>query len=210
MTLRANAHLNAFEQKKNPVNLMRMVVSFIGLAIFNLFMVIPAMVYSALLVTVYASALSFYVAGIALTASGLSGQNELALEGPLRHLMEYSHSHFDTAQEEDDASGWRLAISKMGVQMTRDPAAANSLAEDDDSQTSRSGQLLNKAEAVATGDLHITTDFDNGARTTQTMVGLGLVLGGIVLCLISLVLTRYTMIGLKRYVAMNVSLLRGR
>src|SRR5476649_2883757 len=80
MTLRANAHLSAFEQKRNPVNLLRVLVSFVGLAIFNLFMLIPAMVYASLLCAIYACAFSFYVGGIALTASGLSGQNEVSLE----------------------------------------------------------------------------------------------------------------------------------
>ncbi|HEX8406778.1 MAG TPA: hypothetical protein VF670_19295, partial [Duganella sp.] len=70
--------------------------------------------------------------------------------------------------------------------------------------------LIDRAEAVASGDVHITTDFDKGARTTQTAIGFGLILGGIALCLAGIVVTRYTVIGLKRYVAMNLSLLRGR
>jgi uncharacterized membrane protein len=45
ITLRANVHMTAFEQKKTPVNATRMLMSGIGLAIFNLFMVVPAMVY---------------------------------------------------------------------------------------------------------------------------------------------------------------------
>ena len=65
-------------------------------------------------------------------------------------------------------------------------------------------------EIEAVRHLHITTDFDSGARTSQSLIGFGLILGGIGLCLISIVVTRYTLIGLKRYVAMNVSLLRGR
>jgi hypothetical protein len=63
---------------------------------------------------------------------------------------------------------------------------------------------------VAAGDVLITTDFDGGARTTQSLIGFGLILGGIGLCLVSIVLTRYTVVGLKRYAAMNMSLLRGR
>ncbi|TFW27060.1 DUF1700 domain-containing protein [Duganella callida] len=207
MTLRATAHLNAFEQKKTPVNLARVLVSFIGLAIFNLFMVIPAMVYACLLGAVYISAFAFYIGGVALTASGLSGQNELALEGPLHHAMEFANAHFGTEADDEDAEGWRVSINSMGVQVNKDdqPGPAT-----DAPELSRSGRLLNRAEAVATGDLHITTDFDNGARTTQSLIGMGLILGGIGLCLISIVATRYTLIGLKRYVAMNVSLLRGR
>ena len=184
-----------------------MVVSGLGLAIFNLFMVIPAMVYASLLGAVYVSAFAFYIGGIALVSSGLSGQNELALEGPLRHVMEFTNSHFDADQEEQDIQGWRMAINSMGVQVSKDPENTDSSGDDNQS---RSGRLLNRAEAVATGDLHITTDFDSGARTSQSLIGFGLILGGIGLCLISIVVTRYTLIGLKRYVAMNVSLLRGR
>jgi uncharacterized membrane protein len=209
MTLRANAHLNAFEQKKTPFNLVRVLVSFVGLAIFNLFMVIPAMVYACLLGAVYVSAFAFYIGGVALTASGLSGQNELALEGPLRHVMEFTHAHFDSQREEEEAQGWRVAIDSMGVQVTKDQADDDNSSAGDE-KLSSSGRLLNRAEAVAAGDVHITTDFDSGARTTQTLIGFGMILGGIGLCLVSIVLTRYTVIGLKRYAAMNVSLLRGR
>lgn len=207
MTLRANAHLSAFEQKKTPVNLVRAGVSLIGLAIFNLFMVIPAMVYASLLGAIYVSAFGFYIGGVALTASGLSGQNELALEGPLRHLMAFTNTHFDTQDEEEEAQGWRVTIDSMGVQVNKDDPDAQRGA---DEGLSRSGRLLNRAEAVAAGDVFITTDFDSGARTTQSLIGFGLILGGIGLCLISIVLTRYTIIGLKRYAAMNLSLLRGR
>jgi uncharacterized membrane protein len=209
MTLRANAHLSAFEQKKTPLNLARVMVSFIGLAIFNLFMVIPAMVYASLLGAIYISAFGFYIGGVALTASGLSGQNELALEGPLRHVMELTNAHFDNRQEEEDAQGWSVAINSMGVQVNKDQPADDSAVSGDE-KLSRSGRLLNRAEAIASGDVHITTDFDSGARTTQSLIGFGMILGGIGLCLLSIVLTRYTMIGLRRYAAMNVSLLRGR
>ncbi|MBP1202175.1 putative membrane protein [Duganella sp. 1411] len=212
MTLRATAHLNAFEQKKTPVNLVRVMVSFVGLAIFNLFMVIPALVYASMLLVVYVSAFAFYIGGVALTASGLSGQNELSLEGPLHHVMALTHSRFDTKEEEAEAKSWRIAINDMGIQVKKAPDSEAEAAADDDADqdTSRTSRLIDRAGAVASGDVHITTDFDSGARTTQTVIGFGLILGGIGLCLIGIVLTRYTLIGLKRYAAMNMSLLRGR
>jgi uncharacterized membrane protein len=200
MTLRANVHLSAFEQRKNPTNLLRMLVSFVGLAIFNLFMVIPAIVYGALLFTMYVCAFSFYIGGVAVTASGLSGQNELALQGPLRQLI----LHADGDSSDDPSMEARMAISSMGIQLFKEPSAQNG----DDS--GKPGKLLERAEAVANGDLRVTTDFDSGSRTTQSLVGMGMVLAGIAIALLSLVVTRYTMVGLKRYVAMNVSLLRGR
>lgn len=212
MTLRATAHLNAFEQKKTPVNLVRVMVSFVGLAIFNLFMVIPALVYASMLLVVYVSAFAFYIGGVALTASGLSGQNELSLEGPLHHVMALTHSRFNTREEEAEAKSWRIAINDMGIQVKKAPDSETEAAADDeaDQDTSRTSRLIDRAGAVASGDVHITTDFDSGARTTQTLIGFGLILGGIGLCLIGIVLTRYTVIGLRRYAAMNMSLLRGR
>jgi uncharacterized membrane protein len=69
--------------------------------------------------------------------------------------------------------------------------------------------VLRGAEAVADGAVHITTGMDAGSRTTQTLFGFGLVLGGIALFLLALVITRYTLVGLKRYLHMNLSLLRG-
>ena len=250
MTLRASAHMNAFEKKKTPLNLGRMMISFVGLAIFNLFMVIPAMVYAALLAALYVAAFGLYIGGVALTASGLSGQNELSLEGPLHHVMALTRSRFDTKEEEAAAKGLRVAINDMGVEVSRAPDAGTDAADGDGdgdggtranagdaklkadakaktdagndadasagsgatatANTSRTGRLINRAEAVAAGDVHITTDFDSGARTTQTAIGFGLILGGIALCLAGIVVTRYTVIGLKRYVAMNLSLLRGR
>ena len=200
MALRANRQQNGFEQGKNPATLLRMAMSFAGLALFNLFMVIPAMVYASLLMAVYASAFAFYISGIAVTASGLSGQNELALEGPLRQLAIIDHDDPD-----DPGLEARMAISKMGIHMFVGPAPA-----DDNDQPRHGPRLLDRAEAVANGDLRVTTDFDHGARTTQTLVGLGMVLVGIALCLASLVVTRFTVAGLKRYVQMNMSLSRGR
>ena len=42
-----------------------------------------------------------------------------------------------------------------------------------------------------------------------TFLGFAMVLGGIILLLLSLVVTRFTFIGIKRYIDMNISLLKG-
>ncbi|MDR7049024.1 putative membrane protein [Duganella sp. 3397] len=200
-----------------PRHILRTVGSLVGLSFFNLFMVIPAMVYASLLLAAYLSAFSCYIGGVAVTASGLSGQNELALQGPIRQVMALTNSHFDTREEEEQAMGWKVAITSRGVQVFREPETSTggnvgnvgnvgNLAPD---AGSRNARIWDRAEAVATGDMTITTDFDSGARTTQTLIGLGLVLGGIGLCLVCIVLTRYTLVGMRRYAAMNMSLLRG-
>lgn len=188
-----------------PRHIIRTVGSLVGLSIFNLFMVIPAMVYASLLLAVYLSAFSFYIGGVAVTASGLSGQNELSLQGPIRQVMALTNSRFDTREEEEQAMGWKVAITGRGVQVFHESDADNASLDGG----SRNARMWDRAEAVATGDMTITTDFDSGARTTQTLIGLALVLGGIGLCLVCIVLTRYTVVGMRRYAAMNMSLLRG-
>lgn len=200
MSLRASRHLSDFAQRRNPATLMRMAMSFVGLAVFNLFMVIPAMVYGLVLVAIYLSALSFYLCGVAVTASALSGQNELVLEGPLRHFIVQ-----DGGNGRDHPMEARMAINRMGIQVFAAPLLANEGAMGD-----QPPHLIDRAEAVANGDLHITTDFDGGGRTVQSLVGMGMVLAGIVLSLLSIVLTRLTISGVKRYAQMNFSLLRGR
>jgi uncharacterized membrane protein len=189
MTLRASSHLSAFEQKRNPANLLRLVVSALGLAIFNLFMVVPAAVYASLLAAMYACALAFYVAGIAITASGLSGANELVLDGPLRHFVinddEIGDSHTQTKEKAPDGH------------------------PDADAEADPTPPVIKRAEAMAGRGIHISTDMDAGSRTTQTFFGLAMVVGAIILFLLSLVVTKYTVIAVKRYIQMNFSLLRG-
>lgn len=207
MTLRASSHLSAFEQKRNTANFVRLIVSGLGLAIFNLFMVVPAAVYAALLATMYACALAFYVAGIAITASGLSGANELVLDGPLRHFV--------ISDDDDPApdSKTRITIGETGIHVFQEkepePASATAKAYDEDAEPDAAPPVIKRAEAVAGRGIHISTDLDAGSRTTQTVFGLSMVVGAIFLFLLSLVVTKYTVIGIKRYIDMNFSLLRG-
>lgn len=203
LTLRANAHLAAFEQKRNPVNFARLLFSFIGLAIFNLFMVIPAMVFGALVMALYASAFSLYIAGIAMTAGGLAGVNELELTGPLRHFV--------VIDDDEDHMPTKISISERGVEVFRErPRDEQDNNDGDASEGSASGKILERAEAVAGGGLKISTDLDADSRVAQSVVGIGVILLGIVLSLMSLVVTRLTAIGIKRYIQMNFALLRGR
>ena len=182
LTLRANTHMHAFAEQKNPANLLRMLVSAIGLLIFNLFMVIPAAVVGSLLASLYLVAFAFYIAGIAVTASGLSGANELVLGGPLREVIE----------EHAGDTGTQVSIGENGIEVRQERSDGS------------------RGEDVASdAGVRISTGIDDASGATQTALGLASVLGGIVLFLVSLVLTRYAALGLRRYVQMNLSLLRG-
>jgi uncharacterized membrane protein len=228
MTLRANTHMQAFETKKNPANLVRMVVAALGLAIFNLFMVVPAMVYAALLAAMYACGLALYLGGAVITASGLSGANEIHLDGPLRNML--AHSDWG-----DDGRRTKVNISDTGIRIysedaaedkgpsttvtvgaskdAKDSASASDESEKDGASDEEidkeSVRVAKRVESVASQGIVFSTDMDDGSRSTQTFFGLSMVLGGIVLLLLSLVVTRYTFIGIKRYIEMNFSLLKG-
>lgn len=206
LTLRANSHLSAFELKRNPANLLRMLVSALGLGIFNLFMVVPAMVYAALLGAVYVAALTFYIGGIAITAGGLAGANELVLDGPLRHLFVNGNNGGDGAPMQT-----RIAIGESIIQIYQEPAAGNTVDQaDGEAAAASTSQVIKRAEAFALGGLHVSTDQDRDSRSTQTMFGMAMLLFGIALFLISLTATRYTLLGIKRYIEMNFTLLKGR
>jgi uncharacterized membrane protein len=207
LTLRTNTHMHAFKEQKNPATLVRLLVSVLGLLIFNLFMVIPAAVFGSLLAALYAGAFAFYVSGIAITASGLAGANELVLDGPLRHIV---------GADVADGVHTRVSIGEHGIEVSQDKdarpeaearadAKADAKAGRDASGTER---VVRGAEQVA-GGIRISTDMDEDSRATQTVLGLAMVLGGIVLFLVSIVVTRYAALGVKRYLQMNLSLLRG-
>lgn len=186
----------AVSDKTSPARALRLLVSGAGLAIFNLFMIIPAMVYSALLFALYVCALAFYLSGIAITASGLAGNSDLLLDLPTRYVQV-------DADDPDARRQVRVQIDETGIHVHEEGADA------DDERGMRGSRLRHGAEVVAGNSLHITTDMDADSRTTQTLVGAGLVLGGIALFLLSLVVTRYTAVGFKRYIQMNFSLLKG-
>lgn len=199
MTLRASAYEpKVAAPSKGTAGALRMLLSALGLGIFNLFMVAPAAVLGALLLCVYAGALTFYVGGIAITASGLAGSNELVLNAPLR------------AFGLDDAKRTRISISESGIEVGQEKAPEEVAEADDvDDEPVRTPRVVRGAEAVAGRGLHISTDTGESSQTTQTVLGLSMVVGGIVLFLLGLVASRYTRIGLKRYLQMNLSLLRG-
>jgi uncharacterized membrane protein len=160
-------------------------------------MIVPAMVYSALLFALYVAALAFYLGGVAITASGLAGNGELLLDLPTRYV-----------QLDDDGAKrqLRVQIDETGINVHEEGADPRPTSDDDSRDRSR---LRRGASVVAGNTLHITTDMDADSRTTQTLFGFGLVLGGIALFLLSLVVTRYTFVGIKRYIQMNFSLLKG-
>ena len=218
MSLRASLHMQAFETKKNPANFVRMGFAAIGLLIFNLVMVVPAVVYAAVLASLYAVGLALYLYGVVITASGLSGATEVKLDGPFKNMV--VHDEHD-GERRDIERETKVAISGGNIQIYTEPVAGaveKAALEETNKAASEVGgngdgkrtmRALKRAEQVATIGVKFNTEMDEASRTTQTFFGLGLVLGGILMLLLSLVVTRYTFIAIRRYIEMNYSLLKG-
>ncbi len=228
MTLRASSHLAAFEQKKHPANFLRMAFAAVGLAIFNLFMVVPAMVYAALLASLYASGIAFYLAGAVVTASGLSGSDEIKLDGAWSQIFN---------NDKSDQSKTKVSISEQGINIVtdrdtedgrkkstsivlNDDGVAVDSDSDEEHDDESAGTAKDPIDAVAkkveraaqraeADTISLNAGMDDESRATQIFAGIGLILGGILLLLLCLVITRYTLIGAKRYIEMNFSLLKG-
>lgn len=165
---KAEASSAAFAEKKSVPNLWRMFIAFVGLAVFNLFMVIPAIVFTAVLTAFYAAAFACYVAGIAVTAGGVSGVDDVVFDrntpatmhGPQSARIEFGNDRLTIEPQEDPERGIRFS-----------------------------------------------SDLDGVSRGELAAGGLGLIAGGIALLLLCLFVTKYALIGLKRYAVMNWRLL---
>jgi uncharacterized membrane protein len=209
LTLRTSMHMQAFEKKRHPANFIRMAFAAVGLLVFNLVMVVPAVVYAALLACMYAFGLAMYLYGVVITASGLSGTTEFNLDGPFSNHEVTKRGDDGKVSHEVTQRQTKVAISGANIQIYSEPVPEAALADEERDEERRAMRALRRAEQIATIGIKFNADLDEASRATQSVLGFGLVLGGIVLLLLSLVVTRYTLVGARRYVEMNFSLLKG-
>lgn len=71
---------------QGPASALRMAVSFVGLMVFNLFLIVPAIAYAGLLIAAFAVSLACYVGGIAMTGASVAGVNQFSLDEPFDHM----------------------------------------------------------------------------------------------------------------------------
>ncbi|MFZ6745715.1 DUF1700 domain-containing protein [Undibacterium sp. JH2W] len=194
-------------------NIAGLLVALIGLMIFNLFMLIPAIVYFSLLCSAYIFALGMYVAGIGITAASLSGVEQFSFDVPAgKHHM---HSHREGKFMKNH--NVRVDVSETGILIDGEkpkdaeksassvtapaaPAAASAVTPATP-VTPASMQAEHHSES-----LHI--EVGNQFSGTKLLSGLGLLLGSIALMMLSMFLTKYTFIGFRHYLRWNLSQLQ--
>ncbi|MES2073497.1 MAG: DUF1700 domain-containing protein [Pseudomonadota bacterium] len=227
------------EVKKNfsMGNTAGLFVSLIGLLVFNLFMMIPAIMYFSLLFASYIAALALYVGGIGITAASLSGVSQFNFDVPAgQHVIVddddvrmHRHSHRGSVRvdigptgimvEEDDSPASVAADKKTGGQVASQPSpapaaptiASASLPPAQSAAPAAAAPAAEPKPATASSAddaSRVHVNVDNHVRGYHVWKGLALLLGGIVLFLFSLFMTRYTFIGFKHYLQWNISLLK--
>lgn len=126
---RTNMQFKTLPKDKAPANpaanFMRTFFSFFGLMIFNLFLLVPAMVYSALLFASYVIAIACYAGGIMVTAASLAGVNEISLDPPYE-AVSFHQVHVDA--KSDGGNGHVAVTVKQDAKPAGNGAAASASA----------------------------------------------------------------------------------
>ncbi|QYF93183.1 DUF1700 domain-containing protein [Massilia sp. PAMC28688] len=185
LTLRASIHLQSFNRSKSPATFVRMAFAAVGLLIFNLVMVLPAMVYAAVLAAIYAFGFAAYLYGVVITASGLTGVTEVNLDG----VGQYQHREDNGSITRHDINV-RVLISGPNMRFF-------------------ASQHPGREKQVGTAGFMFASELEDASRPVQSFLGLGITLFGILMLLMSVLMTRYTLVGIRRYIDMNFSLLKG-
>ncbi len=207
LTLRANTHLASFQENKTPFNFGRMLVSGVGLLIFNFFMIVPAAVFASMLLTLYVSGVGIYIAGVLITGFGLAGANEIVFDKPGRHVLIIDE---DKAGAEAESKQARITIGLAGIQFQNERDQSKEMRFIVAPRAGAEHPVGQRGtELIGGRGWKISGDMDSEERSLQTAGGLGFVIAGILLFLLSLVVTKYTLLGIKRYVMLNISILKG-
>lgn len=179
----------------------RVFISGLGLAVFNLFMIVPTIIYGVLLMALCIAAVACYLGGIVMTASSLSGIEEVAFRLPFEQVVMEANGPRRTVGDHAAV----VAIGDYGIQI----AHGDDIVPTPGAAASASSAPAASAPVISVGGPNMITPDDTGdSRALRTARSVGIVLGGIFLLLLCGVLIKYTWIGMKRYVQMNISTLR--
>lgn len=208
---RASTRYEALKTNFSLGNVAGLLVALIGLMIFNLFMLIPAVVYFSLLCSAYIVALVMYVAGIGITAASISGVEQFSVDIPAgRH---YVHNHNDNHRMHKH--NVRVDVTETGILIDGEKqddngeataVVASPVAASAASAASIPAVTRTVRTETQTEKLHI--EVGNHFSGTKLFTGLGLLLGSIALMMLSMFMTKYTFIGFKHYLRWNLSQLQ--
>lgn len=190
--IRATTDFAVFQQAKTVPNAFRFVSSGLGLLVVNFLLIIPVIVFSAMLLASFLASCAFYVGGITVAATGLANTDYVA-GGPFKNLV------LRVLDDSGQHGGMRIGpeLPRRKIMITSESGVASS-ATASGSVPAQSAKVDGQIDAGSAGD----------GRIFRTLRGVGVMIGGILLFLLNLVIAKYAFIGMKRYVSMNLSVLR--
>ncbi|MFZ6641380.1 DUF1700 domain-containing protein [Undibacterium sp. TC4M20W] len=211
-------------------NVAGLLVALIGLMIFNLFMLIPAVAYFSLLCSAYIVAMVMYVAGIGITAASISGVEQFNFDIPVgrHHVHNHNDNHrirnhnvrVDVTEtgilidgEKQDEHG-QAAASLPAAPVTASVASATSttsatsVASATASASAASATVVTRTVSTESQTEKLHVELGNHFSGTKLFSGLGLLLASIALMMLSMFMTKYTFIGFKHYLRWNLSQLQ--
>lgn len=224
---RAVPVVNAVKQEKSAASVVRMFFSLIGLMVFNLFLVIPALFYSALLFASFVVALALYGGGIALTTASLSGASDLSPDRQVQTTVSKSAASaavasapavapptVDKARHADDNT-----YVKVGPNGVRVSDGSNKIRIVDDNDGNFGVVEGKHGVMIDLPGVHIHNPEQGGdfvfgdlglseSRPLLMSIGIGLILAGILSFLMCLVVAKYTLVGILRLAQMEFSVLK--
>jgi len=220
---KASTRYQALKSNFSLGNIAGLLVALIGLMIFNLFMLIPAVAYFSLLCSAYIVALVMYVAGIGITAASISGVEQFSFDVPVgRHHVHHRDDSYRThkhnvkvdvteagilidGEKQDERD--QTAASASVATVTAASASTASVASATSAESAASSASASVTRTVSTESqsekLHI--ELGNHFSGTKLFSGLGLLLGSIFLMMFIMFVTKYTFIGFKHYLRWNLS-----
>ncbi|MFZ6711439.1 DUF1700 domain-containing protein [Undibacterium sp. TC9W] len=219
---KASTRYQALKTNFSIGNVAGLLVALIGLMIFNLFMLIPAVAYFSLLCSAYIVAMVMYVAGIGITAASISGVEQFSFDIPVgrHHVHNHNDSHrirnhnvrVDVTEtgilidgEKQDEHG-QAAASVSAALVAASAASATSATSATASAASATVVTRTVSTESQTEKLHV--ELGNHFSGTKLFSGLGLLLASIALMMLSMFMTKYTFIGFKHYLRWNLSQLQ--
>lgn len=161
---RAALQFNTFKEKKSFANLVRLFFSLIGLAVFNLFMLVPGIMYMSLLFVAYVVSLVFYGSGILVTAASLAGVSGMALHDPFdRVVLEHHVAAANAAPPASPSVNPIASASAAAGASTKMPTTAKNAVQASDKGPASAMVAKGAATTRVVADQQADIDWNNSA-----------------------------------------------
>ncbi|NDI84935.1 DUF1700 domain-containing protein [Undibacterium crateris] len=205
---KTSVRYQALQVRFNLSNLARLFVALTGLAFLNLLLIAPVMATVSVLFAGFVASVCLYFGGILLAAAGVAGISEFHVGIPQTKNVTV-HQSFDAriahepVQIEINGSGVHTQTSTGAEKPVALPATAAS-----DASVATQTEAISSAQTVKGEPLDIQFSFSQPMGMRQTVKGMGMIIGSILLMMLTLWLTRFSWRGALRYLRWSAQQLR--